>query len=828
MKYFVGIDLGTTNSAISTFDGENVRVWKSKKDQSDVTPSAIYVDKRGRRFYGKKAYENSFNQPESCAMLFKRFMGTNTKFKLGGEELTPEECSAEILRELFKNLPDEIRENKGEIGTVITVPAAFNQMQNAATLEAAKFAGLGKVALMQEPVAAIMRVMKDNQGDGKFLIFDLGGGTLDVAIAERISGKVNFLANGGLTMCGGRDLDKILLNKFVVPWLEEIYSLPEDWTSQEKYRRLLGTATYMTELAKIELSATSHVKVEGETGIEDDNGEEIYLDVEINRDDYDKEVYSTLMKAVETAQATIAKSGLTAADIDKIIFIGGPNNYKPIREKVVAELGIPGSMEVNPMTAVSEGAAIFAESVDWTSQEHERKSTRELFKSDVDLGLSFRYESRTPDKKARVAVALEKKIAGYTFEITSDGSDWTSGVMELSDKKLVAVPLNKRGENKFLAAVYNKDGDEVSLANKTIIITRTFANVGALLAPHSIGIEVKEQLDSDVSRLDYLVREGDALPAKGQKKFRAAQRVRAGSDDSINFKMWEGEIEDNVADNRFIGQMKISGADFDFGAIVEGAEIICNYAIDDAGSVTLDVEIPAIAETFNSGKNFYSRQEGQINHDEMTSQLNRDGKVLLEKVREMGNLVESDADYDKLRRAGEVASAAINADRKNLDREEIQHIVNDLLEAKKFLSVIRKINLQVFREQELNNLRDYFAESFEKVVTPQEQEQFDRLLNRAQSLTRRNDGAFERILKQARGLKKRVLWRDDDYIQDLFLYAKLYWNRGEESSKLVAAGDKAVAKKNFNEVRKIIEAMYSLRGVAAEKDFTLTANIIRA
>ena len=138
MKYFVGIDLGTTNSAISTFDGENVRVWKNKRDQSDVTPSAIYVDKRGRKFFGKKAYENSFIQSERCATLFKRFMGTSTKFTISDAELTPEECSAEILRELFKNL----------VGTVITVPAAFNQMQNAATLDAARMAGLGKVALM--------------------------------------------------------------------------------------------------------------------------------------------------------------------------------------------------------------------------------------------------------------------------------------------------------------------------------------------------------------------------------------------------------------------------------------------------------------------------------------------------------------------------------------------------------------------------------------------------------------------------------------------------------------------------------------------------------
>ncbi len=349
----------------------------------------------------------------------------------------------------------------------LSVETMLEPTINAATLDAAKMAGLGKVALMQEPVAAIMRVMKDNQANGNFLVFDLGGGTLDVAIAERISGKVNFLANGGLTMCGGRDFDRILLNEFVIPWLKENCSLPEDWLTQKKYQRLHSIATYMSETAKIELSADEHVKIEGETGIEDEDGEEIYLDVEINRADYDKVIAEPLTKAIETARATIEKSGLTASDIDKIIFIGGPNNYKPIREKVVAELGIPGSMEVNPMTAVSEGAAIFAESVDWTSQEHERKATREQFKSDAELGLSFRYESRTPDKKARIAVVLEKEIAGYTFEISSLDSGWTSGLVELKNKKLVTVPLHKRGENKFSVEVFDKGGELLLKSNQT-------------------------------------------------------------------------------------------------------------------------------------------------------------------------------------------------------------------------------------------------------------------------------------------------------------------------------------------------------------------------
>ncbi len=829
MKYFVGIDLGTTNSAISTFDGENVRVWKSKKDQNDVTPSAIYVDKRGRRFYGKEAYLKSFQQPERCATLFKRFMGTSTKIKIGDEELTPEECSAEILRELFKNLPEEIRENKDEVGTIITVPAAFNQMQNAATLDAAKQAGLGKVALMQEPVAAIMRVMKDNQSNGNFLIFDLGGGTLDVAIAERISGKVNFLAHGGIAMCGGRDFDRILMNEFVAPWLKEKYSLPKDWSAQPKYKKLRSFSTYMTELAKIELSSDEHVKIEGETGIEDEHGEEIYLDVTINRAAYDRAIAEPLIKAIEMLRETIKKSGLTANDIDKIIFIGGPTNYKPLRDKVVSEVGIPGSIEVNPMTAVSEGAAIFAESVDWNSQEHERKATREQTKRDEALGLSFRYESRTPGDKAKIATVLAAQVKGYTFEISSIESGWISDVIALKNNAVVTVPLHKRGENKFVVKVYDNTGSDVRFENDTITIVKTFANVGALLASHSIGLEVKERIGSNVSRLDYLIREGDTLPAKGQRKFRSAQKVRAGSSDSINFKMWEGEIEDNIEDNRFIGQMKISGEDFDFGAIIEGTEIICNYTIDEAGSVTLDVEIPSIAESFNSGKNFYSRSEGQLNLDDVAGKLNYEGQNLLERVRDLGKAVEDDNDYEKLQQAGEVASTALSANQQAHDREELQHIVDDIQDAKKKLNEIRRNNLHVIREQELEQLKDYYDEKIKKFASPQETAQFEKLFAKAESLIERPDSAFENILQEVRYRNYDVLAKSDEFIVVDFVrltenpYA---YDDRESFEKVFEAGKKAIEQEDIVALRKVVNMLWFLKG--RQDDDVSAANIVRA
>ena len=121
MKNYVGIDLGTTNSAISSFDGEDVRIWKSP-EQNDVTPSVIYIDRRGNKYVGKRAYDSAPSSPDNAASLFKRLMGTSTPIHLPAVDMTktPEECSAEVLKVLFGYLPEEIR-NDENTGTVITV-----------------------------------------------------------------------------------------------------------------------------------------------------------------------------------------------------------------------------------------------------------------------------------------------------------------------------------------------------------------------------------------------------------------------------------------------------------------------------------------------------------------------------------------------------------------------------------------------------------------------------------------------------------------------------------------------------------------------------------
>lgn len=834
---YIGIDLGTTNSVVSTFDGEHTRVWKNKKDQSDVTPSAIYVDKRGKRFYGKAAYVKAAQDPARTASLFKRFMGTTTKIEFAGESHTPEECSAEILREVFKNLPEEIR-NSDDNAIVITVPAAFDQMQNAATLEAAKLAGLGShVSLMQEPVAAIMSIMQVNKTDGTFLIYDLGGGTLDIAIGESIGGKVNLLAHGGIAMCGGRDFDRLILNNKIIPWINENYHVPANIKVEPALKTALRVATYLGEMAKIELSSDDDTVIEGETTGVDLDKEELYLDIPFFRQEFDSYIEQSLMESIQAARDTIQKAGLTAHDFDRIIFIGGPTNYKPLRDKVCKELGIPGSIEVNPMTAVSEGAAIFAESIDWNSENHERKNERGEIRSADELGLSFKYMARTTDSQAKIAAVLEKAVTGYTFEISSIDTGWNSGTLALEHGMTVIVPLMKKGDNCFVVVVYDSYGREISLGNSRIIIAQTMATIGSIVASHSIGVEVRCNSDSSESTLEYLVREGDELPAKGIQYFRAAETIRAHSDNSINFKLWEGDIDTQVDDNRFIGCMTISGKDFDFGAIITGAQIICEYTISDSGSVELTISIPSIDEDF-SGKNFYSRTEGEMDMAHAAEDIADDAKKLLGRIKDIGPSVGTSA-KGELQAVAEEISRITMIDNTYNEPEDVKKASDDLLKAKRIVNHIKKENKTVIRQYQLQHLKKFYQETMRMQASSDQISEYSTLFSLAEQAIKKNDSSFDNLLDQIRYLNYRVSEKDPEFILRWFIgrcvQGTYPLELREEAEELIERGVSIMQGKSamsefssdeISEIHKISNMLDRIR-IDDEKNDGATANIVK-
>ncbi|MCT7633406.1 Hsp70 family protein [Aliarcobacter butzleri] len=827
MRY-VGIDLGTTNSAISSYDGENVQIFKSP-EQHDVTPSAIYFDKRGNKYVGSRAYNSASRSPENAALLFKRFMGTSTKVKILAvdKELTPEECSAEILKTLYGYLPEEIR-NSDSTGTVITVPAAFNQMQKDATMSAAELAGIGKVALMQEPVAAVMSVMKSRSTDGIFLVYDLGGGTLDIAIAESISGKVNLLSHGGIAMCGGRDFDRALLDNIVKPWLLKNFNLPDDITVNPQFKTLMRMATWASEKAKIELSSREDVIIslpETELNVRDLDGEEIYIDIPITRNDYDPLIREKIDESIKATREALEKAHLSSHDIDRIVFVGGPTQYKPLRDLVSFELGIAASTDVNPMTSVSEGAALFAESIDWSSQNRSRKKSRGTINTGA-LDLTFNYVSRTPDIKAKIVVKLGSDATGYEFQIDNNDTGWTSGKMSLENGLSIQLPLAKYGENSFKVYVFDNMGKSISLPEDKIIISRTAASIDAIPASSSIGLEVKDKVGGKLV-LDYLVKEGDKLPAKGERVYKAGESLKAGSSNSIKFKLWEGEITDPVTDNKFIGLFEIKGTDFDSGVIPTGAELIAEYEMHDSGLIVINVSVPSIGNSFNSGRNFYSRTSGQIDYSSASKLVETQSQEMIDRVEQ----IEQHVDDNRLYEAKEKLTKAQNNCANQNDPEATKQAMDDVQEAKKILAQTRKDHLKTIRQMELDNTVQVYEDLISEYAKSVEQNKFDNLRRSAQRAIDDNSNDFESYLEKIRQLNFDVLWNQDWFIVDRFKQfaeSPYLFSDQNEFQQLVNAGVAALKSDDISKLRQVLVLMYSIKiGSSAQDDIFASSNIIR-
>ncbi|MCO4240600.1 Hsp70 family protein [Acidovorax facilis] len=830
MKY-VGIDLGTTNSAICSFDGEKIHLYKSP-EQHDVTPSAIFIDRRGNKYVGSRAYNSAAKNPDNAAVLFKRLMGTSTPVKLPAVNLTmtPEECSSEVLRSLFGYLPEEIR-GDGDTGTVITVPAAFNQMQKDSTMAAADAAGLGRVALMQEPVAAVMSVMRQRKNDGVFVVYDLGGGTLDIAIAESIAGRVNLLAHGGIAMCGGRDFDRILFDNIVKPWLMENFDLPEDLTANPQFKSLLRMATWAAEKAKIELSQKEETVVslpETELGVRDQAGEEIYIDITIDRKRYDELIAPKVEESIQSARETLEKAGLSPHDVERVVFVGGPTHYKPLRDKVAFELGVAPSTDVNPMTAVAEGAAVFAESIDWASQSRGRKSARGAISAGGALDLSFNYIARTPEPRAKFVAKLGGRTpAGIEFQIDSLDTGWSSGRVALKDGASVELSLTKPGDNIFKVFVFDSNGAPVGLREDKIVIARTAASIDAIPASHSIGVEARDKVGGRLV-LDYLVREGDQLPKKGKKSFKAGESLKAGSAGSIKFKLWEGEISDPINDNRFIGMFEIKGTDFDDGVIAAGAEMVCEFEVLDSGNIQLEVSVPSISGSFKSGRNYYSSQEGKIDYSNQAKNIQEQSEHTLERLEEMASKV----DDPRLEQAREKLEQASTIESGEADPETAKQAMDNVQEAKRLLALTRKAHLKDIRQLELDKAVDFFDKVVRQHARPTEASSFDNLVKTARRALENNSSDFESHLDDLRGRNFMILWRQDWFVierfkwlaQDTYLFPD-----AREHAQLVAVGAEALKANDIDKLRAVVVNLDSIRvGSAGDDDMMAGANIVRS
>jgi molecular chaperone DnaK len=497
-----------------------------------------------------------------------------------------------------------------------------------------------------------------------------------------------------------------------------------------------------------------------------------------------------------------------------------------LRDKVAFELGVPGSIDVNPMTAVAEGASLYAESIDWNSESRQRKSTRGQVSLDK-LALSFNYNARTPDVKAKIVAQLTNDAAsGFEFQVDSIDTGWTSGRLPLKHGAIIDVTLSTTGDNTFKVFVFDSVGSPITLEQDRIIITRTAAVVNAIPASHSIAVEALEKLGGH-SGLDYLVRAGDALPKKGKKILKAGELLKAGSYNSLNFNLWEGDIEDPVTDNRYIGVFKISGSDFDDGVIPAGADLECEYEMLDSGLIKIVVSVSCIGATFPSNKNFYSRQEGQLDYSTDAAVVIEEGEETLDRLNDIRKKVTN----PKLDQARKKLEAAVSLDENESETEKSQEAMEKVLEARQLLAQVRKEHIKEIRQIDLDNVTSFFDKTVREYARPSEETAFDNLVKTAQRSIDRNDRDFEHHIDEMRQKNFDILWRQDWFVIERFKQMtnspRMYIDK-QRFEELAKYGTQLMRSDDIDKLRDVVGQLYSIKIRTGSDDNAMeTVNIIR-
>ena len=371
MSKIIGIDLGTTNSAMAVLEGgEPTIIVNSEGDRT--TPSVVGFRKDGERVVGKAAKNQAVTNPTNTVASIKRFIGRNyseTESERGtvayevkggkdgrnmvaidGKDFTPEEVSAMVLQKLKADAEKYLGEPVTE--AVITVPAYFNDAQRQATKDAGKIAGLDVKRIINEPTAAALAYGLDKKADDeKILVFDLGGGTFDVSILEMGDGVFEVLSTAGDNHLGGDDWDQRIID-----WLADKFKADQgvDLRSDKMALQRLKEAA---EKAKMELSGTQQATI-NLPFITAVDGNPVHLDYTLTRAEFEK-ITSDLLDRCKTPVTTAMKdAGLSSGDIDEVILVGGSTRMPAVQEEVKKITGKDPHMGVNPDEVVAVGAAI--------------------------------------------------------------------------------------------------------------------------------------------------------------------------------------------------------------------------------------------------------------------------------------------------------------------------------------------------------------------------------------------------------------------------------------------------------------------------------------
>lgn len=609
-KLDYGIDLGTTNSAISRMESGDSLILKST-DQKDTMPSCISFNRRGHKIVGDAAFRQYQREVSKSLsrkidinsfVEFKRTMGTDKKYFVSNidKELTSEELSAEVLKQLKSYVQNEIVD-----AAVITVPAAFKNNQIDATRRAAEIAGFSQVEMIQEPVAAAIAYGIDTKNkDGRWLVFDFGGGTFDAALLRVEEGIMEVTDSEGDNHLGGKNLDLAIVDEILIPYLSANYNLEETLANDSGKQALRNAMKFYAEEAKniLSIQESYNIYVDPEDAGEDDDGEEIEIDITLTQSDMVTVLSPVFQRAIDKCKMLLDRNNLRGDGLDSLVLVGGPT-FSPVLRKMLADQITDPDTSVDPMTVVARGAALYASTVSLSEEISEK--TRDRSKIQIEIG----HESSTVEKDEWVSIKILKDrregiIPHQVFaEITRHDNAWSSGKIRINELgELIEVQLIEDKTNNFTVTLFDGEGNflESEPRKFTIIQGVDFGTAQGLTL--NWGIEI---LRRDTEKMVFHPVKGleknKSLPAVGTiNDLKTQKQIRPGIDsDFIKIPLYQGEHGADgtrAIHNEHVYDIIISGTDLP-ALLPENSSVDLTINIDKSQKVLVQAYFPYLDHT---------------------------------------------------------------------------------------------------------------------------------------------------------------------------------------------------------------------------------------
>lgn len=626
-----GIDLGTTNSLITKYENGKVTIFKHPIGHKETLASVVAF-RPGRTLVGDKAREFLTKDPVNIFANFKRRMGTDDKFYVVNldENITPIELSTLVLKELkqFVYSGEEVE------AAVITIPASFDTMQSNATKKAGLAAGFREVLLLQEPIAASLAYFNNQENnadrDGYWLVYDLGGGTFDIALMQIKEGEMKVVDHEGNNFLGGADFDFGIIEKIIVPYITEQFGIEnfeeELRKNNGKYEQLFYELIYKSEEAKKELSQQQETQIDFMI-----EGQDVVLT--ITRADLENTLQTRVADTISMLKSILTRNELGTKDIEEILLVGGSTYIPYVRQQLAEQTGIKVNSHIDPTTAVAIGAAYYAANKYYQPEagialgenvedmlsliaSGEETDEDDYFQPATDIELTVSYSQMSKDTEEVLIIKAGNNWEGKTYRIIRNDGGFDTGIVPVKSKFTEFLPLLNNTNNLFYLRVYDEEQNEIKAALKEISITQGQFNIAGQPIPQDICIEVDDK-ENHTTKLEVIFEKNAVLPQKKTLYREISKTIKQGSGDSIIINILEGDRNARALSNLVIACIEISGKDLT-SDLIKGSDIELQITMSDNRELQTEVFLVMTQQEF---KNAFSLSEKHVNIDRLKEQF---------------------------------------------------------------------------------------------------------------------------------------------------------------------------------------------------------------